>query len=314
MKPHCRNHRPLLTPDLLVPGLLGLGLLLLTLHSHAQSNGFLDLSLALHGDDNITRGFLSSDRYSDQSMETTLTGGRFFPLPSGRSMTVFGSVGASRFREISGLHGNNIGLGGSVEQKFGLGAYAPAVAASVQWMRHDSRSPTRDRELLTFELSYRKRLSVSWDFAAGAVHELSEGLRDGRAYASIYSDQNDIFDYSQFSVFGVTTYTFANSSTLSMNYSWVDGHTVSSALAPNPQLLTIAKALTLDGAVTPPPGRRQVAYTLKSRAHLLSLDWSFPLGQDTSLTAGVSRQEIEAGNRVGYSNERVSLTLIHILQ
>jgi hypothetical protein len=304
MKPHRPSPCQLLT----------LGLLLIPLSGHAQSNGFLDLSLALHSDDNITRGFLSSDLYSDQSLETTLTGGRFSPLPSGRSISVFGSVGATRLQDLTGLNSNNFGLGGSLEQKFGLGAYAPAMNASLQWLRHDSHSPTRERDLLEFELSYRKRLSVSWDFAAGVVYELSEGLRDAGSYASAYSDDNDVFDYSQFSAFSVAAYTFSNSSTLSLNYNWVDGHTVSSALAPNPQLLAIAKALTLDGAVKPPPGRQQVAYTLKSHAHLLSLDWSFPLGSDTSLTAGVSRQHIKAGNGVDYANERLSLTLLHVLQ
>jgi len=294
--------------------LLAIGFFLLPILGHAQGNYFLDLTLAVHSDDNITRAFLGTDRYGDLNMETTLAGGSFVPLQSGRSMTLFGNVGARRFLDLSGLHENSIGMGGSLEQKFGLGAYAPTVGASLQWRLNDSHSPTRDQELLTFALRYSQRLSVSWNVSAGVSYELSEGQRDGSAYASIYSDKNDIFDFTQFGVFGRASYTFANNSTLIMSYNWVDGNTVSSALAPNPRLLAIATALTLDAAVTAPPGRHQVAYTLPSRAQLFALDWSFALGGDTSLTAGVSRQDISAANGVGYSNDRFSLTLMHIIQ
>ena len=57
-----------------------------------------------------------------------------------------------------------------------------------------------------------------------------------------------------------------------------------------------------------------VAYTLATTAHLFSLNWSVPVGRDSSLSAGYSRQQIEARRGVDYTNDRVSLTFMHILK
>ena len=280
----------------------------------ASADTFLDISLGLHTDDNITRAVLDSDIHEDQSAELTLSGGNFFQLAPSRSMTAFGSVSSTRFAQLSGLHSNSLTLGGSYEHKFGLGAYAPALSSSLSWTHHDSHSQTRDRELLALEISYSKRLSPAWDINAGAILEASKGLHDAERHASIYSTRNDIYDFQQASLFAGADYTFANYAALSASYTWVDGYTVSSALAPNPGLGAISRALTLDHAVQPPPGRKQVAYTLPSKAHLFSLDYSLPIGRDSAISAGISRQLIKANGGVDYTNNRLSLSVMHILR
>jgi hypothetical protein len=98
-----------------------------------------------------------------------------------------------------------------------------------------------------------------------------------------------------------------------LNYLWIDGNTVSSALAPNPRLLAISKALTLDPAVRAPPGHPQVAYTLPTYAHLLTVNWSIPLGRDTSLNLGYGRQEIRAQDNVDYGNNQFSVTFLRAM-
>ena len=179
---------------------------------------------------------------------------------------------------------------------------------------HDSDTAVRTHDSLELSLAYRKRLSPAWDFSAGAAYEFNEGLEDGAAYASRYSPDNDIYDFEQASVFASLDYTFRNFSSLSASYSFVDGNTVSSALAPNPALLAIADALAPDGAFPAEPWRMIVAYTLATKAHLFALNWSVPVGRDSSLTAGYSRQQIEARRGVDYTNDRVSLTFMHILK
>jgi hypothetical protein len=57
-------------------------------------------------------------------------------------------------------------------------------------------------------------------------------------------------------LFASADYTFASYAMLSATYTWIDGYTVSSALAPNPGLGALSRALTLDHAVEPPPGRK----------------------------------------------------------
>lgn len=285
---------------------------LLTLQAGADE--FLDLSLGLHSDDNSTRAFLDSDVYEDQSAELTLSGGSFFQLAPSRSVTAFGSVTSTRFAQLSGLHSNSLTLGGSYDHKFGLGAYAPVLSSSLSWTHHDSHSQTRDRELLALEVTYSKRLSPAWDINAGAILEASKGLHDGQRHASVYSRRNDIYDFNQANLFAGAGYTFTNYATLSASYTWVDGYTVSSALAPNPGLGAISRALTLDKAVQPPAGRKQVAYTLVSKAHLLSLDYSLPIGRDSAISAGISRQLIKARRGVDYTNNRLSLSFMHILR
>ncbi len=119
----------------------------------AQADPFADLQLSAQRDDNATRAFLDSDNDADSSAELTLSGGQFFQLQPSRTGTVLGSLQSTRFADLSGLHSNAITLGGSLTQKFGLGAYAPAVAARLSWTHHDRHSQTRDRELLSFELN-----------------------------------------------------------------------------------------------------------------------------------------------------------------
>lgn len=279
----------------------------------ALGDTFADLQLGLHRDDNATRAFLDSDTYADNSAELTLSGGNFFQLAPSRSGTVFGSVSTSRFAELSGLHSNALTLGGSLAHKFGLGAYAPELSGSLSWTHHDSHSQTRDRELLVGEFSYDKRLSPAWAWQAGLSLEASKGLHDGARHASIYSPRNDIYDFNQVSLFTNADYTFASYAMLSASYTWVDGYTVSSALAPNPGLGALSRALTLDHAVEPPPGRKQVAYALPTRAHLLAVEYSLPVGRDSALSVGVSRQLIKANGGVDYTNNRLSLSFLHIL-
>ena len=279
----------------------------------AAGDTFADLQLGLHRDDNATRAFLDSDTYEDTSAELMLSGGNFFQLAPSRTGTVFGSISSTRFSDLSGLHSNALTLGGSLEQKFGLGAYAPALSSSLSWTHFDSHSQTRDRELLAWEVSYSKRLTPEWAISAGGTLEGSKGLHDAVRHASIYSPRNDIYDFNQAGLFASADYTFANYALLSASYTWVDGYTISSALAPNPGLGALARALTLDHAVEPPPGRKQVAYALPTRAHLLAVEYSLPIGRDSAVSVGVSRQLIKANGGVDYTNNRLSLSVMHIL-
>ncbi len=279
-----------------------------------QSNDFLDVSLAVNHDDNISRALLSTDRYADENLELTLSGGRLYQLRSQDTLTLFASIAGTQFQEFDGLDSKALNLGASLQHKYGLGAYAPSVSGGLSWTRHGSDTKVRSRDLFELSLGYRKRLSPEWDFSAGANYEISEGLEDGVKYASKYSPDNDIYDFEQASVFVSTEYTFSNYSTLSGSYSYVDGNTVSSALAPNPPLLAISKALAPDSAFPAPANRMIVAYTLATKAHLFSLNWSLPVGRDSSLTAGYSRQLINGRGDLEYTNDRLSLTFLHILK
>jgi hypothetical protein len=70
----------------------------------------------------------------------------------------------------------------------------------------------------------------------GTGLDASKGLHDAQRHASLYSTRNDIFDFNQGGVLASAEYTFANYATLTTGYTWTDGCTVFSALAPNPGL------------------------------------------------------------------------------
>lgn len=282
--------------------------------AQAQSNDFLDVSVAVHHDDNIGRARLDSDRHADENLALAVSGGRLLQLRSQDTVTLFASLGVDRFVQFDGLDSQSLNLGANLQHKFGLGAYAPALSTGLSWTRHDSATKVREHDSLEWSLDYRKRLAPEWDFAAGVAYELNEGLEDGDGLASPYSPDNDIYDFDQASVFASLEYTLRNLSSLSASYSYVDGNTVSSALAPNPALLAIAEALAPDGAFPAPVGRTVVAYTLATKAHLFSLNWSVPIGRDSSLTAGYNRQQIQARAGVDYTNDRISLTFMYILR
>ncbi len=148
----------------------------------------------------------------------------------------------------------------------------------------------------------------------GTVLDASKGLHDAQRHASFYSTRNDIFDFNQGGVLASAEYTFANDATLTAGYTWTDGYTVSSALAPNPGLGALSRALTSDHAVRPPPSRKQVAYALPTKTHELRLDYSLPFGRNSAVSLGVGRQLIKADGGVDYRNTRLSLSLVYILR
>lgn len=282
--------------------------------ANAQANDFLDVSVAVQHDDNITRAFLSDDELSDNSAHATLSAGRLLQLPNLDTLSLFAELGSHHFDSLDGLNSSHVTLGASYQHKFGLGAFVPTLSSTISWTFEDSRTEIRSREFNTLDVNFRKRLSNAWDFSAGVSVENSDGKYDGAMYASMYSPDNDIFDFSQTSVFTALNYTFANYSTLNLSYNFTDGYTVSNALAPNPTLLAIADALTIDAAIPAPAGRNIVAYSLETNAHIFTLDWSYPIGRDTSISAAYSWQDISARAGVDYSNNRTSLTLVHILK
>ncbi len=282
--------------------------------ANAQAIDFLDVSLAAQHDDNISRAFLSSDQHSDNSTHLALSTGRLWQLENLDTVSLFADLGSHHFHSLDGLNNTSLSVGASYQRKFGLGAFAPTLSAAMSWTLEDSRTDVRSRELNGLDINFRKRLSNAWDFSAGVSFERSFGKHDGAKYSNIYSPSNDIFDFSQSSAFSGISYTFANYSTLDASYNYVDGNTVSSALAPNPALLAISRALTIDTAFPAPLGRNIVSYTLETKAHIWTLGWSYPVGRDTSISATYSRQDIAARAGVDYSNNRISLTLLHILK
>ena len=282
--------------------------------ANAQTTDFVDVSLAAQHDDNISRAFLSSDRHSDASALASLSAGRLLQLPNLDTLTFFAELSSAHFQTLKGLNSNTVTLGTRYQRKFGLGAFAPILSSTFHWSLEESRTKVRSRHLQTLDINFQKRLSNAWEFSAGLSLEQSEGKYDGVNYASSYNPNNDILDFTQASAFAGFDYTFANYSTLSASYSYIDGNTLSSALAPNPALLAIAQALTIDAAIPAPTGRNIVAYTLETKAHIWSVDWSYPIGRDTSVTATYSWQDIAARAGIDYSNNRISLTLMHILK
>ncbi len=76
----------------------------------------------------------------------------------------------------------------------------------------------------------------------------------------------------------------------------------------------LSRALTVDKAVRPPPGRTQVAYALPTKTQEFSLDYSLPFGRNSAVNVGVGRQLIKADGGVDYRNTRLRLSLVHILR
>jgi hypothetical protein len=289
--------------------LLSALILLGALNAHAQN--FADISVQISHDDNASRGFISSDTHADESASLSFTVGRFIQLSSDDSLSLFTSVDATAFDRLSGLDAQSLTIGATHQHKFGLGAYVPVLSTTLSWQLEDSNQKTRDRQISSLQVQLRKRLTPAWLIQFGAVKEFSEGLHDGQRYQSKYSARNDIYDFDQASIFTSLEYSFSDFSTLTLGYSLQDGYTVSSALAPNLALLSISKALTLDPAVEPPIGRHQVAYTLKTRAHIFDINWSIPVGRDSALAFSVSRQLIVARQNVDYSNDQLAIAFMH---
>ncbi|MEX0617507.1 MAG: hypothetical protein WDZ76_02290 [Pseudohongiellaceae bacterium] len=275
-----------------------------------HANLFSTVMLGGGHEDNLSRGFASSDQHGSAYSTLQLRGGKLFQPGLNTSLTVSGSFGHSRYFSQKGFDSNVLGTAVSLEHKFGLGPYTPRIALALSADREDLEGAERDRSLYNLGLSLSKRFSPAWSGSVGVVSETSRGNSERHTDLSAYystAQPHDIFDYDNDVASASIEYSFENGNLLTASYSRSDGYVVSSAVPPVSHLISNASALAADPAFE----HRRVLYLLKAETDNFSAGLNIPLGRDTSLDMQMNWYSIHGKGTGNYRNARAGVSLIH---
>lgn len=215
-------------------------------------------------------------------------------------------AGFEHVPKFSRLDAVTAGFSGTVRQKFGFGALAPAVAVDLGLRGRDARIHGDDGWTATAALRVTKRLNESWRL--GAVADWQQHYAHG-----------SIWDTRHHRVFGTVTWDVHHRLQLSHGNGRLWGDFVANA-GPSIWPLALAGALgpevqnyyrSTSWGVTDSLGPGWVSYRVTGRVNFWWLELSPALGRNTSLP--LRYESLFAVNKVGikYRQDIWTLQIVH---
>ncbi|PCJ23188.1 MAG: hypothetical protein COA96_12490 [SAR86 cluster bacterium] len=275
---------------------------------------FSQLSLSVGDESNLPRGLDSQHEKSSIFTTVEYSLGKFYEVGLKNSITISGQLGFTKFNELSRFDRASYGASASYSYKLGLGAYAARLGTNLSISHDELTGEARDRDLVTLEFNYQKRLSPSWFVITGIDYQSSrsESLPDDATlssfgYAPVDRLSYELFDYDSFSAFAELEYAFENGVLVSGGYRRINGHTVSSTTLPTHALYNISKAVYVDPAFR----AGWLAYLLEANTNEWSVGASIPTGIDSSINIGYGFYDISGPSGRDYENRIVSISFVH---
>jgi len=282
--------------------------------SLVHANTFSQLGVSAGHESNVPRGQDGPHKDESGFLAIDYSVGKLFELGLKNTLIFSGGINASRFSELRGFDRHGVNVSATYNYKWALGAYAPVISLNTSFAVEEYQGRARDNELLTFDVSFLKRLSPSWFLTLGVDSQKSSGdsLRHDPIIEMFGYDPDNslplvLYDYDSSSVYGDIEYAFENGVLLNAGYRRVDGYTVSSTTRPTLALYKVASAVYTDPAFN----ETWVAYQLKADTDEWTLGVSIPSGTDSSINVGYSFIDTAAvsGNR--YVNRILSVSYLH---
>lgn len=280
----------------------------------ALANEFYQLALGAGNEDNVPRVAHSPSAAESGVFTADFTGGKFLQLGLNHSVVLAANMNARRYLEHSGFDTIGASLSASYTYKFGFGAYAPRLGAAVTLGTESVDGEARDRRFTSSVISIEKRLSPAWLVSAGIDYHVSRSKSqpgDDRLLSFGYDPAdkkpNDLFSDDATSLFARASYEFANAVTLTAGYTRSDGFTVSSTEMPALKIYTASDAVYVD----PSWPDLWFAYRLQTTTDDWSLELSVPVGLDSSINLGASRQVIDGPSDLDYRNRLLTVSFVH---
>jgi hypothetical protein len=278
-------------------------LLLSLASSAAMADGILDVQAGVLYDSNVPRAQLDHDIMSDTALQASLAWGRFVPLTTGLTLRATLDAGGEVYTRFPGL--NNVTLGGSLglRQKFGLGAFAPWVGASVSGARLEYQSAERDGWRYQLGVSAGKRLTESWDLEGSFRFEHRTA---DKATAVVPGISGDVFDLESHQAGLKTDYALTERLSVSAGYDYRRGDVASTTLR-NFTIFVNSDAIALD----PVFGQDTVGYRIFAVTRAWRLGASYALGASNSINLVAERWISRAQAGLDYYNTLVGVSYVH---
>jgi hypothetical protein len=269
----------------------------------ALADGILDVQAGVLYDSNVPRAQLSYDIKSDTALQASLAWGRFVPLSTGLTLRATIDAAGEVYTRYAGL--NNVALGGSLglRQKFGLGAFAPWLSASVSGARLEYQNAERDGWRYQLGVAAGKRMTESWDVEASFRYEHRTA---DQALAVVPGISGDVFDLQSHQAGVKTEYALTEGLSLSAGFDYRRGDVASTTLR-NFTIFVNSDAIALD----PVFGDDTVGYRIFAVTRAWLLGASYALGASNSINLVAQRWVSRARAGLDYYNTLVGISYVH---
>lgn len=278
-------------------------LLLAPATSCVAAGALLDVQAGALYDSNLSRAQLAHDIKSDTAVQSSLAWGRFVPLPGGFTLRATLDGAGEIYTRYSGL--DNLALGGSlgVRRKFGLGAFAPWISVAGSAARLEYRNSVRDGWRYEAGLGGGKRLTESWDVAAGLRYAHRTADREKPVVPGI---SGAVFDLQSHTFAVRSEHVLTGRVSLAAGYDYRRGDIASTTLR-NFTVFTHSDAIAVDTAF----GDDTVGYRIYAVTRAWRLGLSYALGQSNSINVLAERWTSRARGGLDYYNTLFGATYVH---
>ena len=282
--------------------------------SLSYANGFTQLGVDAGYESNVPRGQDGFHEVESSYLSVDYSIGKLYELGTKNTFVLSGGLSATRYNNIRGFDKLGLNIAANFNYKWALGAYAPVLSLTSSYSLEEYDERARDNELLSFDMSYLKRLSPAWFLTLGFDYQESSAdslphdpIIDSFGYSPDSRLPFELYDYDSSSVYIDLEYSFENGMLLNAAYRRVDGFTVSSTTMPTLALYKVADALYPDPAFE----AGWVAYLLEADTDEWSLGLSVPTDIDSSINFGYGFYNIKAVGGNDYVNRIFSISYVH---
>ena len=263
-----------------------------------------DLGVELTYDDNLTRAKLGRDIKDDLALTASTSGGPRFQLTDNDSLSLKGTLAATKYRHYDGLDNINAGLALGFRHKFGLGPYVPqlALTGSARRLEYDSR--LRDGWLYAAEAEASKRVTERLALRAFVRSERRES--DDVPARVVPFIRANVFDLSSRSAGIGADFAYDPRYLVSVGYTWHRGDIVSTTQRNLPIFLA-------SSAIAPDPvfGDDTYAYTMPARTRVFSIGVSREVGRQASVSLGYEYRDSRADGGIDYNGNMFRATYLY---
>lgn len=253
-----------------------------------------DFGVELAYDDNLTRAQLGRDIKGDLALTVAASGGPRFQLSEHDSLSLKGTLAATKYRHYEGLDNINAGLALGYRRKFGLGPYVPQFALTGSATRLDYDSRLRDGWLYAAEAEASKRVTDRFALRAFVRSERRES--DDVPARVVPFIRANVFDLSSRSAGIGADFAYDPRYAVSIGYTWHRGDIVSTTQRNLPIFLA-------SSAIAPDPvfGDNTYAYTMSARTRVFSIGVSREVGRQASVNLRYEYHDSRADGGIDYS-------------
>lgn len=263
-----------------------------------------EFGIELVHDDNLTRAQLGRDIKGDLALSVFTSGGPRIQLTDHDSLSLKGTLAATKYRHYDGLDNINAGLAMGYRHKFGLGPYVPQLALTGSATRLEYDSRLRDGWLYAAEAEASKRMTDRLALRAFVRSERRES--DDVPARVVPFIRANVFDLSSRSAGIGADFAYDTRYLVSVGYAWHRGDIVSTTQRNLPIFLA-------SSAIAPDPvfGDNTYAYTMPARTQVFSIGVSRELGRQASLSLGYEYRDSRADGGIEYSGNLFRATYLY---